>query len=44
MHGGGSPDGAKLVIRANVKLEEKVGIAKNLAGIKEDIPEPEKKK
>jgi 4-hydroxybutyryl-CoA dehydratase/vinylacetyl-CoA-Delta-isomerase len=44
MHGGGSPDGAKLVIRANVKLEEKVKIAKNLAGIKEDIPEPEKKK
>ncbi len=44
MHGGGSPDGAKLVIRANVKLEEKVEIAKNLAGIKEDIPEPEKKK
>lgn len=44
MHGGGSPDGAKLVIRANVKLEEKVEIAKNLAGIKEDLPDPEKKK
>jgi 4-hydroxybutyryl-CoA dehydratase/vinylacetyl-CoA-Delta-isomerase len=44
MHGGGSPDGAKLVIRANVKLEEKIEIAKKLAGIKEDIPEPEKKK
>jgi hypothetical protein len=33
-----------LVIRANVKLEEKIEIAKKLAGIKEDIPEPEKKK
>ena len=44
MHGGGSPDGAKLLIRANANLEEKVQIAKRLAGIKEDIPEPEKKK
>jgi 4-hydroxybutyryl-CoA dehydratase/vinylacetyl-CoA-Delta-isomerase len=44
MHGGGSPDGAKLVIRASAKLEEKVNIAKRLAGIEEDIPEPVKKK
>jgi 4-hydroxybutyryl-CoA dehydratase/vinylacetyl-CoA-Delta-isomerase len=44
MHGGGSPDGAKLVIRANTKWEEKVELAKRLAGIEEDIPEPEKKK
>jgi 4-hydroxybutyryl-CoA dehydratase/vinylacetyl-CoA-Delta-isomerase len=44
MHGGGSPDGAKLVIRANANLEEKVNIAKKLAGIEEDIPEPVKKK
>ncbi len=44
MHGGGSPDGAKLVIRANTKWEEKVEFAKKLAGIEEDIPEPEKKK
>jgi 4-hydroxybutyryl-CoA dehydratase/vinylacetyl-CoA-Delta-isomerase len=44
MHGGGSPDGAKLVIRANTKWEEKVELAKKLAGIEEDIPEPEKKK
>jgi 4-hydroxybutyryl-CoA dehydratase/vinylacetyl-CoA-Delta-isomerase len=43
MHGGGSPDGAKLVIRANANLEEKVNIAKRLAGIEEDIAEPEKK-
>jgi 4-hydroxybutyryl-CoA dehydratase/vinylacetyl-CoA-Delta-isomerase len=44
MHGGGSPDGAKLIIRAYADLEKKVEIAKRLAGIKEDIPEPEKKK
>lgn len=44
MHGGGSPDGARLVIRASSKLEEKVNIAKRLAGIEEDIPEPVKKK
>ena len=44
MHGGGSPDGAKLVINATGKLEEKVEIARRLAGITEDIPEPGKKK
>ncbi|PWB74590.1 4-hydroxyphenylacetate 3-hydroxylase [candidate division GN15 bacterium] len=40
MHGGGSPDGAKLVIRATAKLEEKVEIARRLAGITEEIPDP----
>jgi 4-hydroxybutyryl-CoA dehydratase / vinylacetyl-CoA-Delta-isomerase len=40
MHGGGSPDGAKLVIRANAKLEDKVAIARRLAGITEEITEP----
>jgi 4-hydroxybutyryl-CoA dehydratase / vinylacetyl-CoA-Delta-isomerase len=44
MHGGGSPDGAKLVIRANENLEEKVEFARKLAGIVEQIPEPEVKK
>lgn len=44
MHGGGSPDGAKLVIRATENLEEKVEIARKLAGITEEIPEPEGKK
>jgi len=43
MHGGGSPDGAKLVINATGKLEEKVEIARRLAGITENIPEPAKK-
>ena len=42
MHGGGSPDGAKLFIKAFSELEKKVEIAKNLAGITEDIPEPKK--
>lgn len=44
MHGGGSPDGAKLFIRLTEDLEKKVGFAKHLAGIKDDIPEPEAKK
>ncbi len=44
MHGGGSPDGAKLLIKATANLEEKVEIARKLAGITEEIPEPEGKK
>jgi 4-hydroxybutyryl-CoA dehydratase/vinylacetyl-CoA-Delta-isomerase len=44
MHGGGSPDGARLVIRATTDLEEKVEIARKLAGITEEIPEPEGRK
>ena len=43
MHGGGSPDGAKLVIGATGGLEQKVEIARRLAGISEEIPEPGKK-
>ena len=42
MHGGGSPDGAKLVIRSAAKLDQKAEIARKLAGITEEIPEPEK--
>ncbi|UCD63071.1 MAG: 4-hydroxyphenylacetate 3-hydroxylase, partial [Candidatus Zixiibacteriota bacterium] len=42
MHGGGSPDGAKLFIRAAAKLEEKAEIARRLAGIDEEMPEPGK--
>ncbi|SHJ12476.1 4-hydroxyphenylacetate 3-hydroxylase N-terminal domain-containing protein [Desulfofundulus thermosubterraneus] len=44
MHGGGSPDGAKLVVRANIPLEEFAEYARKLAGITEEMPEPEKKK
>ena len=42
MHGGGSPDGAKMMIRATADLEKKVEIARRLAGITEEIPEPAK--
>jgi 4-hydroxybutyryl-CoA dehydratase/vinylacetyl-CoA-Delta-isomerase len=44
MHGGGSPDGAKLVIRAVANLEKKVEIARKLAGIEGEIPEPQAKR
>ena len=44
MHGGGSPDGAKLVIRASADLEKKVEIARRLAGIAEEVPDPGAKK
>jgi 4-hydroxybutyryl-CoA dehydratase/vinylacetyl-CoA-Delta-isomerase len=44
MHGGGSPDGAKLIIRTNTPIEEYVGYARRLAGIKEEVPEVERKK
>jgi 4-hydroxybutyryl-CoA dehydratase/vinylacetyl-CoA-Delta-isomerase len=44
MHGGGSPDGAKLVIRATSGLEKKVEIARRLAGVTEEIPDSAKKK
>ena len=42
MHGGGSPDGAKLVIRASADLEKKVEIARKLAHIDDSIPDPKK--
>ncbi|MCL6559701.1 MAG: 4-hydroxyphenylacetate 3-hydroxylase, partial [Firmicutes bacterium] len=44
MHGGGSPDGARLVVRANIPLEEFTEYARKIAGITEEMPEPEKKK
>jgi 4-hydroxybutyryl-CoA dehydratase/vinylacetyl-CoA-Delta-isomerase len=44
MHGGGSPDGAKMFIRASTDLEEKVELARKLAGITEEIPDPIGKK
>lgn len=43
MHGGGSPDGAKLVINATGDLEKKIEIARRLAGISEEMPEPARK-
>jgi len=44
MHGGGSQDGAKIVIRSNLDLEKKIAIAKRLAEIDEDVIVDEKKK
>jgi len=44
MHGGGSPDGAKLVINASTDIAHDIELAKRLADIKEDIHvEPKKK-
>ncbi|MCE5336458.1 MAG: hypothetical protein LLG06_17925 [Desulfobacteraceae bacterium] len=44
MHGGGSPDGAKLVVRALTPVDQFAEYARKIAGITEEIPEPEKKK
>lgn len=43
MHGGGSPDGAKLLVRFSTPFEEYVDYARDLMGIEEDVPEPQKK-
>jgi len=44
MHGGGSPDGAKLVVKANTNLEKLAQYAKNIAGITEEVNEPPARK
>ena len=44
MHGGGSPDGAKLVVRFTTPTEEYVDYAKNLMGIEEDVLDPPRPK
>ncbi|MBN1539808.1 MAG: 4-hydroxyphenylacetate 3-hydroxylase [Candidatus Thermoplasmatota archaeon] len=44
MHGGGSPDGARLMINLNSNLQAYVDMARRVGGIKEDIPAPEKKR
>ena len=44
MHGGGSPDGAKMMINAKTDVNHYIELAKRLADIKEDIKvEPRKK-
>jgi len=43
MHGGGSPDGAKLMIRRNIDLEKNIEMAKRIANIEEGS-KPRKKK
>ena len=40
MHGGGSPDGARLVVRATTPMEEYAGYARKIMGIEEAIAEP----
>ena len=42
MHGGGSPDGARQVVRSLIPMEKYAAMAKKLAGIAEEIPEPGK--
>jgi 4-hydroxybutyryl-CoA dehydratase/vinylacetyl-CoA-Delta-isomerase len=44
MHGGGSPDGARMVVFAFSPLEEYAKLAADLAGVKEKLEEPGKKK
>ncbi len=44
MHGGGSPDGAKLVINATTDITHNIELAKRLANITEDIQIEAKKK
>jgi len=43
IHGGGSPDTARLMVRAYTDLEKYVAYARRLAGIDEDIPDPRNK-
>jgi 4-hydroxybutyryl-CoA dehydratase/vinylacetyl-CoA-Delta-isomerase len=40
MHGGGSPDGAKLMINALGEIETSINLARKVANIKEEIPAP----
>lgn len=40
MHGGGSPDGARLVIKANTNLEKLAEYARKIACIDEEVKEP----
>ncbi len=44
MHGGGSPDGARLVINASTDIAHDIELAKRLANITEDITVENKKK
>jgi 4-hydroxybutyryl-CoA dehydratase/vinylacetyl-CoA-Delta-isomerase len=44
MHGGGSPDGAKLVIRFTTPMEEYVDYARQIMGIEEEVADPARPK
>ncbi len=43
MHGGGSPDGAKLILNATTDMECYINLAREVGRIKDEIPAPEKK-
>ncbi len=43
MHGGGSPDGARMVVFGLTPLEKYAATAKKLAGVDEEVTEPAKK-
>ena len=42
MHGGGSPDGAKLVVRFTTPMEEYAGYAAKIMNIEETLEDPKK--
>jgi 4-hydroxybutyryl-CoA dehydratase/vinylacetyl-CoA-Delta-isomerase len=42
MHGGGSPDGARMVVYATSPLEKYVEYARKVGNIQEELPEPSK--
>jgi 4-hydroxybutyryl-CoA dehydratase / vinylacetyl-CoA-Delta-isomerase len=44
MHGGGSPDGAKLMISAMSDIEANINLARKVANIKQEIRSPDAKK
>lgn len=44
MHGGGSPDGARLVINSKIPYEKYIDYAKKIAGVDEDTEDPGAKK
>jgi 4-hydroxybutyryl-CoA dehydratase/vinylacetyl-CoA-Delta-isomerase len=44
MHGGGSPEGAKVFIRSSMELEKKIEMARRLIALDRPIPSKEKEK
>jgi 4-hydroxybutyryl-CoA dehydratase/vinylacetyl-CoA-Delta-isomerase len=44
MHGGGSPDGARLVVRFTTPMEEYVDYARQIISIEEEVTDPPKSK
>jgi 4-hydroxybutyryl-CoA dehydratase/vinylacetyl-CoA-Delta-isomerase len=44
MHGGGSPDGARMVVKAFTPFDKFAELARKIAGITEEIKDPEQPK